>query len=102
MNKHNKYHKLYDTKRWYRLRWNQLKNNPLCLFCLNEGISTAATIADHIKPHKGNESLFYDAKNLQSLCKACHDSTKKRIENNLSLGYDAHGNPINKNSHWYK
>ncbi|WP_327198035.1 HNH endonuclease [Sporanaerobacter acetigenes] len=32
------------------------------------------TIAvDHIEPHKGNEDLFYDINNLQSLCKSCHE-----------------------------
>jgi len=32
-----------------------------------------ATVVDHIEPHKGDEELFYDINNLQSLCKSCHD-----------------------------
>jgi 5-methylcytosine-specific restriction endonuclease McrA len=39
-----------------------------------------ATVADHVIPHKGDESLFWDAGNLQGLCKRCHDSDKARIE----------------------
>nr|WP_233242545.1 HNH endonuclease [Sporanaerobacter acetigenes] len=26
-----------------------------------------------MEPHKGNEDLFYDINNLQSLCKSCHE-----------------------------
>ena len=33
----------------------------------------AATIVDHIVPHKGDLALFYDQTNWQSLCKRHHD-----------------------------
>jgi len=82
------------------MRYYQLLKAPLCAFCLRDGRTTAATIADHIKPHKGVIELFYDEKNLQSLCKACHDSEKKRIELGSSMGYDVHGNPILTPKHW--
>jgi 5-methylcytosine-specific restriction endonuclease McrA len=32
-----------------------------------------AQVTDHIRPHKGNEELFYDQTNWQPLCKSCHD-----------------------------
>ncbi len=41
-------------------------------FFLEERI-TLATVVDHIKPHKGDERLFFDINNLQPLCKPCHD-----------------------------
>jgi 5-methylcytosine-specific restriction endonuclease McrA len=41
---------------------------------------TPATICDHIIAHKGDEDLFWDADNLQSLCKPCHDRIKQREE----------------------
>ncbi|MCD9825235.1 HNH endonuclease signature motif containing protein [Bradyrhizobium japonicum] len=44
----------------------------------------SATVADHVKPHKGSEALFYDPDNLQSLCASCHNSAKQRME----LGQD--------------
>ncbi|HHR5499154.1 TPA: HNH endonuclease [Klebsiella pneumoniae] len=40
----------------------------------------SATVVDHIKPHKGDETLFHNPDNLQSLCKRCHDSVKQRME----------------------
>ena len=53
--------------------------------CWNRrGIVTLATIADHIEPHKGDEDLFFDPSNLESLCKHCHDSTAQSEER---LGY---------------
>ena len=47
--------------------------------CLEKGDVVAATIADHINPHKGDEYEFFFGE-LQSLCKTHHESTKKRFE----------------------
>jgi 5-methylcytosine-specific restriction protein A len=33
----------------------------------------AAACTDHIIPHKGDQALFWDTNNHQSLCKDCHD-----------------------------
>lgn len=33
----------------------------------------AASVVDHIIPHKGNDDLFWDMSNHQALCKKCHD-----------------------------
>ncbi|HGY4466279.1 MULTISPECIES: HNH endonuclease [Klebsiella pneumoniae complex] len=74
------WHHLYNTKRWYRLRYHQLQKQPLCEFHLRRNQVISATVVDHIKPHKGDETLFHDPDNLQSLCKRCHDSVKQRIE----------------------
>jgi 5-methylcytosine-specific restriction protein A len=32
-----------------------------------------AEVVDHIKPHKGDMTLFWDENNWQSLCKMHHD-----------------------------
>jgi 5-methylcytosine-specific restriction protein A len=40
----------------------------------------AQAICDHIKKHDGNSDLFFDAANLQTLCKRCHDSSKQSEE----------------------
>jgi 5-methylcytosine-specific restriction protein A len=37
------------------------------------GDTTAANVVDHIKPHKGDQALFWCRDNWQSLCKRCHD-----------------------------
>jgi 5-methylcytosine-specific restriction enzyme A len=86
--------KLYNTKTWRAMRLQQLQSQPLCAYCASLGIVTAATVADHVIPHRGNLALFYDAGNLQSLCKPCHDSVKAREENTGEpLGCDISGMP---------
>jgi 5-methylcytosine-specific restriction protein A len=92
--------KLYNGKAWQAIRKNQLQSNPLCAYCLRLGIVTQATIGDHIKPHRGDFRLFFDASNVQSLCKPCHDSVKAREEHaGQSIGCDALGLPFGK-KHW--
>ena len=49
------YHNMYDRK------WQ------------TKGKFVAATVVDHIVPHKGDEKLFWDRNNWQALCKQCHD-----------------------------
>lgn len=48
--------------------------------CEADGKITGASVVDHITPHKGDMGLFLDPKNLQSMCKHCHDSTAQRVE----------------------
>jgi len=73
----------YKTSRWQRLRWSVLVRDlftcrwPSCGKTVSD---TSKLIADHIIPHRGDETLFWDAANLQCLCKACHDSLKQRSE----------------------
>jgi 5-methylcytosine-specific restriction protein A len=73
------YHHLYDRK-WAKQRQYFLYDNPMCAFCLKEGKFKSADVVDHIKPHKGDLTLFWDTSNWQPLCKFHHDSTKQRIE----------------------
>lgn len=61
----------YNSK-WRRLRATVLRDQPLCVRCLPLGFVKAATDVDHIVPHKGNMTLFWDRNNLQPLCKSCH------------------------------
>jgi 5-methylcytosine-specific restriction enzyme A len=95
------YKHLYNTKRWYRLRYHQLQEHPLCAMCSKLARVTAATIVDHVKPHRGDEELFFDATNLQSLCKTCHDGAKQQLEKSGVLrGCDVSGMPLDANHHW--
>ena len=64
---------LYGSSRWQALRAAVLRERPFCARCLERGEYTIATVVDHIKPHKGDSELFFDVKNLQPLCKVCHD-----------------------------
>ena len=92
---------LYNTALWKKLRLNQLSKEPICKYCEQQGRVEIATVVDHIKPHKGDEILFFNPKNLQSMCKQHHDSTKAREENSeISLGCDSQGIPLDPNHHW--
>lgn len=66
------YLKLYNYQ-WKKVRSLFLKENPLCVICLNENKITPANVVDHIKPHKGDINLFWNQGNYQALCKSCHD-----------------------------
>jgi 5-methylcytosine-specific restriction enzyme A len=69
----------YGKQRWRNRAKVQLRAHPLCVYCLQRGKVTAATVADHIEPHKGDEHAFWNGA-LQSLCKLCHDSAKAQEE----------------------
>lgn len=67
----------YD-RTWERLRRMHLAEHPLCAYCLKRGVSTLATVVDHIEPIEEAPERRLDPSNLQSLCKPHHDSTKQR------------------------
>jgi 5-methylcytosine-specific restriction endonuclease McrA len=67
--------------RWQRARIRHLQNNPLCVMCEADGRVAAATVVDHKVPHRGDEALFWDTDNWQSLCASHHASEKQRQEN---------------------
>lgn len=73
------YRRLYKTAAWKALRLAQLSREPLCRYCKDMGRITQATVADHIKEHKGDPDLFFHGE-LQSLCATHHSSTKAREE----------------------
>lgn len=73
------------SKRGYNARWRKaraafLAHNPLCVACEREGATVEAKVVDHIVPHRGDDELFQDRTNWQSLCKACHDRKTGRGE----------------------
>lgn len=81
----NEYQKMYGHD-WRKARSRFLQANPLCTYCENRfNRVTAATVVDHIIPHKGDKVLFWDEQNWQPLCKHCHDSIKAKEE--IKQGY---------------
>lgn len=94
--------KWYRKPRWQRRAALQMKEHPLCAMCLGKSIVTAAKIADHIVPHKGNEAAFWFGA-LQSLCPSCHSGTKAVIE---KRGYSdeigANGYPVDRAHPFWK
>ena len=67
----------YSNKRWRSVRASFIKQNPLCVTCEGMGVLKGAEIVDHIIPIRqgGNE---YDVRNLQSMCKVCHDKKSRK------------------------
>ena len=93
---------LYDH-RWRKFRLAFLKAHPLCVMCLRSGYTTAATVVDHIAPHRGDYALFWQPGNHQALCKTHHDSAKKAEESRgHELGCSQAGEPNDRRHHWYK
>lgn len=71
----------YKTKQWRQLRWSILMRDLFtCQRCGRIEADTSQLVADHRVPHRGNEALFWDAGNIQCLCKSCHDGAKQREE----------------------
>ena len=62
----------YD-RRWQATRARYLQLHPLCAECARTGRIAAASVVDHITPHRGNKALFWDEGNWQPMCKSCHD-----------------------------
>lgn len=53
------------------------------------GILRAATVVDHIKPHKGDMEVFWDLSNWQGLCEPCHN--KKTAREDGAFGHSSAG-----------
>lgn len=71
------------TDRGYDYRWQKASrryrmNHPLCVVCKGEGRVEPAAVVDHIIPHRGRQTLFWNTANWQSLCKRCHDQKTAR------------------------
>ncbi len=95
-----------STARGYGRRWRKaskafLAANPLCVFCERRGRVTAATVVDHIVPHRGNARAFWNRDQWQPLCKPCHDSVKQAQEKGGAIrGADVDGIPVDPGHHW--
>lgn len=77
--------KWYGQARWKRLRLRIIERDDWT--CQRTGAPLTgkhpdpdSPVVDHIIPHEGDERLFWDETNLQSVTKAYHDSVKKARE----------------------
>ncbi len=73
------------TARWQKLRQKILKRDGWR--CQQTGVLVIgkypkpnSAVVDHIKPHRGDEALFWDESNLQTVSKEYHDKTKQKLE----------------------
>ncbi len=63
--------RIYGSVRWKKFRKMYLARNPLCVNY--DDCHNAATVVDHIKPHRGDEDLLWDEANLNPMCRGCHN-----------------------------
>jgi 5-methylcytosine-specific restriction protein A len=73
----------YNSTRWRRLRRAiLLRDMYTCQWpgCGRIEADTSLLVADHKQPHHGNAGMFWDERNLETLCKPCHDGPKQKAE----------------------
>ncbi len=75
----------YGTRRWKELRLRRLQHDGWrCQQTSTPLIGTYpawdSAAVDHVIPHRWSPELFWDFDNLQSVCKAWHDSAKQSLE----------------------
>jgi 5-methylcytosine-specific restriction endonuclease McrA len=73
----------YDG-RWAKARASHLARSPLCRYCEVGAFGakrvTAATIVDHLYPHRGDRALFWQTRFWVSACGDCHAGPKQAVE----------------------
>lgn len=77
--------KWYKTERWRRLRIEVLlRDSYTCqktgVICAGKYPADDSPVVDHKRPHRGDEALFWDKGNLQTVSKKYHDSEKQKQE----------------------
>lgn len=74
----------YNTAAWRVLRIEVFKRDRFtCQWpgCGRVEGNTSKLVCDHRRPHRGDQALFWDRTNLQTLCKTpCHDRHKQALE----------------------
>lgn len=84
---------LYSTAAWQRLRLRVIaRDMETCQMCgkITTGgrDSPDAAEVDHKTQHHGDRKKFFDIKNLQLLCKACHSIAKQAEERGQRMQRD--------------
>ncbi len=64
--------KPYNNTRWRKFRLAYLRQHPLCIRCLAQGITRAATDVDHITPVTGPDDPSFWTGPFQALDRDCH------------------------------
>ncbi|WP_028746351.1 endonuclease [Rhizobium mesoamericanum] len=69
----------YNTSRWERLRRQAFERDMyICQrsgeICAGTGNDPNSPVANHVTPHHGDASLFWDLNNIETVTKRIHDS----------------------------
>ncbi|MGH7794113.1 MAG: HNH endonuclease [Candidatus Binatia bacterium] len=97
-------HRIYDSRRWRRLRALKLSLDPICQYCRQ----APATVADHARRVKDGCDPW-DISNLVASCWSCHQSKRQAEKTGraftgrrIKSGVDAAtGLPLD-GGHWWR
>ncbi len=75
----------YDN-RWDRAAATFKQRHPYCLGCAATGRQTNTEVVDHVEPHKGDQTKFWDTSRWQPACAWHHNAIKPEMERMFLLG----------------
>jgi hypothetical protein len=88
--------------RWRKARKLYLARHPRCRMCQAQGKLAAATVVDHIRPHKSNPVLFWDQSNwpgsMRRPPQQCQAGAREESGKMLGIGVD--GAPTHPDHPW--
>ncbi len=93
------YHHLYNDRRWTGtkkrgytdgLRMQTfIRDNFICQhtgeLCSGKHPAPNSPVCNHIKRHEGNEELFFDPDNLETVTRAVHDGLIQSMEKGVTM-----------------
>ena len=71
---------MYDEN-WAKHSRKFLSMNPKCYACGDE-----SEVTDHLRPHKGDKTLFWKPDNMIPLCKTCHNKVTNNFDRRFVVG----------------
>jgi hypothetical protein len=74
------------TSKWDKASLAFLAVHPLCRGCEAVGRTEAATLTDHVVPHRGDMARFWDRAWWQASCEWHHNVVKKILEAMFDAG----------------
>ena len=74
--------KIYQDKRWKKVRYRKFENNPVCEVCEQKGITSPTEEIHHIIPIDVDTSIAFKYDNLMSVCIKCHNKLHQEYVNN--------------------
>ena len=90
-----------SSERGYTAAWRKARNaylyeHPLCVYCEREGKVTAANVVNHKIPHRGDQQLFWNIENWESLCFTHHNSDAQMSERSgrVRTKFDSQGRVV--------
>lgn len=72
------------TTAWDKAAKDHLAQHPLCRYCelglFGDPSIVAATLVDHLIPHRGDHEIFWNRRDWVSSCAPCHSGPKQAAE----------------------